>query len=68
MSAELIAQLRGQTRLWRAAVEAANDERTKVNDLMVEAKKAGYSYDNIREATGFGTGTIQMVMAKAGVS
>ncbi|BCP41461.1 hypothetical protein MINTMi27_15540 [Mycobacterium intracellulare] len=63
----VISRLRGQTRLWRAAVEAANDERAHVNLLIIEAKQAGYSFAQIREATGLGTGTIQMVLAKAGL-
>jgi hypothetical protein len=54
-------------RVWRAAVESANNERAAVNALIIEAKESGHSYAQIREATGFGTATIQMILAKAGL-
>lgn len=63
---DLMSRLRGQARLWRAAAEAMNDERAKLNGLILDAKDAGCSFSQIREATGLGTGTIQMVLAKAG--
>lgn len=63
---DLMSRLRGQARLWRAAAEAMNDERAALNQLVIECKDAGHSFSQIREATGLGTGTIQMVLAKAG--
>lgn len=65
--AQLIAQTRAQLRSWRAAVEAANDERVKLNALIIELKQSGHSYSQIREVTEFGTATIQMILAKAGL-
>jgi hypothetical protein len=61
-----IRQLRDQARVWRTAVEAANDERARLNQLILKARKAGVSFERIRGATGLGTGTIQMIEAKAG--
>jgi hypothetical protein len=66
MDPDMMSRLRAQARLWRSAAEAANDERAKVNDMIIKAKDAGHSFSQIREATGLGTGTIQMVLAKAG--
>lgn len=63
---KLMARLRAKSRSWRASVEAANDERAGLNALIVEAKEQGHSYKQIREETGFGTATIQMILAKAG--
>lgn len=63
---DVMSRLRGQARLWRAAAEAMNDERAKLNGMILDAKDAGHSFSQIREATGLGTGTIQMVLAKAG--
>lgn len=63
---EMLSKGRGQAKLWRGAVEAANDERAKLDAWIIEAKDAGCSFSQIREATGLGTGTIQMVLAKAG--
>lgn len=65
--AELISKTRAQLRLWRAAVENANDERAKLNGLIIELKNSGHSYAQIREVTEFGTATIQMILAKAGL-
>lgn len=65
---EMISQARAQLRSWRAAVEAANDERARLNKLILELKEAGHSYAQIRDVTGFGTATIQMILAKAGFS
>ena len=62
----LISQTRAQLRSWRAAVEAANDERAKLNACILELKKTGHSYSQIRDVTEFGTATIQMILAKAG--
>jgi len=64
--AALISQTRAQMRSWRAAVETANDERAKLNALILELKQTGHSYSQIREVTDFGTATIQMILAKAG--
>lgn len=64
--AALVAQTRAQMRSWRAAVEAGNDERAKLNDLIIKLKDSGHSYAQIRDVTGFGTATIQMILAKAG--
>lgn len=64
--AELMARTRAQLRSWRAAAEAANDERAKLNALILELKSTGHSYSQIREVTEFGTATIQMILAKAG--
>lgn len=63
---DMMSRLRGQAGLWRSAVEAANDERARLNDLVVEAKDMGHSFAQIREVTGFGIQTIQMILAKAG--
>lgn len=66
--AQLVSRTRAQMRSWRAAVEAANDERAALNALIIELKKSGHSYSQIREVTDFGTATIQMILAKAGYS
>lgn len=66
LDATLVSQTRAQMRSWRAAVETANDERAKLNDLILEMKQTGHSYSQIREVTGFGVATIQMILAKAG--
>lgn len=62
---EARAQLRGQVRLWRAAEEALNDERARLNAKIIAAKNAGCSYENIREETGMGTATIQTIILKS---
>lgn len=66
--AQLIAQTRAQMQSWRAAVEASNDERARLNGLILKLKETGHSYAQIRDVTGFGTATIQMILAKAGFS
>ena len=66
--AALVSQTRAQVRSWRAAVEAANDERAKLNALILELKRTGHSYSQIRDVTEFSTATIQMILAKAGYS
>ena len=63
---ELMSRLRARVRIWRSAERAANDERAAVNALIAEAKETGHSYAQIKEATEFGTATIQMILAKAG--
>lgn len=68
LDAELISRTRAQLRSWRAAVEAANNERAALNALIIELKQTGHSYSQIREVTEFGTATIQMILAKAGYS
>ena len=68
LDAEMISRTRAQMRAWRAAVEAANNERAKLNQMIVDLKKSGHSYSQIREVTDFGTATIQMILAKAGYS
>lgn len=65
--AELMAQTRAQLRQWRAATESANNERAKLNALIIELKNTGHSYSQIRDVTEFGTATIQMILAKAGL-
>src|SRR6516225_11261200 len=63
---DLMSKLRARVRIWRSAERAANDERAAVNALIAEAKETGHSYAQIKEATEFGTATIQMILAKAG--
>ena len=63
---DLMSRIRGRMRTWRAAVEAVNDERAQLNALVIEAKQTGHSYAQIREATGWGIATIQLLLAKAG--
>jgi hypothetical protein len=58
--------LRQQTIDWRAADEARNDERAKLNQLILDCRAAGISFERIRSVTGMGIATIQMVIAKAG--
>jgi len=65
--AELIAQTRAQLRQWRASVENANDDRARLNQLIIKLKETGHSYAQIREVTEFGTATIQLILAKAGM-
>lgn len=65
-SIDALARLRGQTRTWKAHVEAANNERAELNKLIVEAKLAGASFSQIREVTGMGVQTIQTILLKAG--
>ena len=65
--AELMSMTRAQVGTWRAAVESGNDERAKLDNLIIKLKETGHSYAQIREVTGFGTATIQMILAKAGV-
>jgi len=65
-NAETMAELRALARQWRAAVEAANDVRAELDAKVIQAKDAGHSFAQIREATGLGTGTVQMILAKAG--
>lgn len=65
--AELIAATRAQLRAWRAATENANDERAKLNALIIQLKQTDHSYAQIRDVTGFGVATIQMILAKAGL-
>ncbi|WP_133259196.1 hypothetical protein [Mycobacterium colombiense] len=64
----ILSRLRGRTQTWRSAVAAANDERAQVNKLLCDARQAGASFREMRDATGLGVGTIQMVLAKAGIS
>lgn len=63
-----VQRLREQAQVWRAAVEAANDERARLNQLISAARKAEpkISFERIRAATGLGTATIQMILAKMG--
>ena len=63
---ELLSDLRTLATQWRAAQTAANDFRTQMHQAVVAAKDAGHSFSQLREATGLGTGTLQMVLAKAG--
>jgi hypothetical protein len=58
-------ELRAQTQKWRAVVALAAVERGEVDRLILECRSAGFSYERIRSATGFGTGTIQQVVAQA---
>src|SRR5271166_4279250 len=57
---------RQQTIDWRAADEARNNERAKLNQLILDCRAAGISFERIRNVTGLGIATIQMVIAKAG--
>lgn len=61
---ETIANIRRLARRWRAAVEVANDIRAELDDAVRDAKASGHSFPQLREATGFGTSTIQMILAK----
>lgn len=61
-----LAKLRAQARAWRQKFAATNDERAKLNQLIIECMDIGHSFSEIREATGLGTATIQMTLAKAG--
>lgn len=63
-NAQTMAELRALAREWRAATEAANDARARMHLAIVKAREAGHSFAQLREATGLGTGTIQMVLAK----
>lgn len=49
---------------WRAAVEEANNRRAELHHAVLKAKDAGHSFSQLREATGLGTGTIQMIIEK----
>lgn len=63
---ETMARMRGQASLWRSAVEAANDERAKLNELILYAFDTGHSYRQMSEAAGVSIQVIQMTLAKAG--
>lgn len=63
---QAMSQMRARAQAWRAAVEAANDMRAELDRAVIQAKDAGHSFAQIREATGLGTRTIQMVLLKAG--
>jgi hypothetical protein len=64
---ELMAQARGQAALFRSAQKAANDEKARLNGLIIELYEAGHSYRQIREATGMSIQYIQLLVAKAGI-
>ena len=64
---ETMARMRGQVALFRSAQRAANDERAKLNEIMVYALKTGHSYRQISEVTGFSVAAIQGVAEKAGL-
>ena len=59
-----IARIRGLATRWRKALEIASDIRAELDEEIREAKAAGHSFPQLREATGFGTSTIQMILAK----
>jgi hypothetical protein len=61
---EMMARARGQGALYRSAQQAANDERAKLNEIVIELFRAGHSYRQISEATGLNIQPIQMVVAK----
>ena len=63
---EILSDLRMLSTQWRAAQTEANRFRTEMHRTIVEAKEAGHSFSQLREVTGLGTGTLQMVLAKAG--
>ena len=63
---ETIAQIKALAMEWRAAVEEANNRRAELHYAVLQAKDAGHSFSQLREATGLGTGTIQMILAKNG--
>ena len=64
---QTIAEIRALARQWRACVEAANDARAELDAKIIDAKVAGHSFAQLRDATGMGTGTLQMILAKAGL-
>jgi DNA-directed RNA polymerase specialized sigma24 family protein len=64
---EMMSVLRSDAGVWRASQQATNNARAKLHDSVLKAKLTGHSYGQIREATGLGTGTIQMILAKAGI-
>ena len=62
-----IQKLSTAARTWRAATEAANDARANLDYEIIQAWKSGHSFAQIRETVSIGTGTIQAVLAKAGL-
>jgi hypothetical protein len=63
---QTIAELRKLADAWRWAEEEASRRREKLDACIVKAKDTGHSFSQIRKATGLGTGSIQMILAKAG--
>ena len=51
---------------WRRADGLAASRRAKLNAWVVMAKDTGHSFSQIRKTSGVGTGSIQMILAKAG--
>jgi DNA-directed RNA polymerase specialized sigma24 family protein len=64
----LLNDLREKANEFRHAQRVANDYRAELNTAILLAKADGHSYAQIKDATGMGTGAIQLILAKAGYS
>jgi hypothetical protein len=63
---EVMSELRRLADTWRAGTRAVDEMRRSLDDQVVAAYDAGHSYAQMREQTGFGNGTLEMILAKAG--
>lgn len=65
-STDILADVRHQAQVWRSAYEATNDLSAELNHLILLAKQAGHSFSQLKEASGLGTGSLQLRLAKMG--
>lgn len=63
---QVMSELRRRTDTWRAGSKAVAEMREDVDEQVVVAFDTGHSYAQMREQTGFGNGTLEMILAKAG--
>lgn len=53
---------------WREAFEKLNDERAKLNRIVIKLRRKGITHRRIRQLTGLGISQIQVVARKAGLT
>jgi hypothetical protein len=63
---DVMRELRGRTEAWKTSARVASGMRQRLDEWVVLAYDAGHSYAQLREQTGFGNGTLEMILAKAG--
>lgn len=64
---QIEAQLRKFAAKFRNYTRQANDAKAEMNMWIIQAKREGHSFRQIREDTGMSIGYIQLVLAKAGL-
>jgi hypothetical protein len=62
----VMSELRRCADTWRAGTAAVQEMRSELDKQVVYAYDTGHSYAQMREQTGFGNGTLEMILAKAG--